>query len=300
MSNIDTAFVQQFSDNLILLSQQEGSRLKPLVANKQVRGKFANFDRIGPTKAQKKVSRHSDTPIIDIDYSRRRVQMEDYEWADLIDEQDEVRMLVDPQSSYAISGAYALGRSMDDVILEAATGNATSVTSAAGAGSGSNVPLPSGQKVDEDFDTTDSNLIIAKLIEAKRILLANDVDIKSEDLFMAINASAHSSLLGENQIQSRDFNTQPALVNGMIDMYMGFKFIHTQRLLGTANGTDSDPVKCVAFARSGIGFAIGQDMDVRITERDDKSYATQVYANATFGATRVEDEKVVEVQCVQS
>lgn len=298
MSNIDVAQVQQFQDNLILLSQQQGSRLRNVVMNKQLNGRSANFDRIGPVKAQKLVSRHSDTPVIDTNYSRRRVYAEDYAWSDLIDEEDEIRMIADPASSYAISGANALGRSMDDSILSAATGDAISVTSPAGEGSGSTVSLPSGQVVDEDFDTADSNLIIAKLIEAKKILLANEVDVQSEDLFMAINASAHGSLLGENQIQSRDFNEKPALVNGMIDMYMGFKFIHSERLLGGT--TSSDPKKCVAFAKSGIGFAIANDLTVRAEERPDKNYAVQVYAKSSFGATRVEDEKVVEVQCVQS
>ena len=34
----------------------------------------------------------------------------------------------------------------------------------------------------------------------------------------------------------------------------------------------------------------------RIDERSDKGYATQVYYCASFGSTRMEEEKVVEVQ----
>lgn len=294
---INKAFVQQFSDNLILLSQQKGSRLMPLVMNKKVNGKYAHFDRLGATVAQKKVSRHGDTPLIDSAHSRRRVAMDDYEWADLIDTQDEIRMLIDPKSSYALSGAYALGRSMDDAIIAAATGNALSIDAS---DSSSNIALPSGQIIDEDEAATNSNLTIEKLVEAKRILMANNVDVKSEDLHFIVNASAHASLLNETEIRSRDFNAIPALVNGMIDFYMGFKFHHTERLLGTADGTDTDPVKCLAFASSGLGLAVGKDVNVKISERNDKSHATQVYACATFGATRIEDEKVVEVQCVQS
>lgn len=291
---INRAFVQQFSDNLILLSQQKGSRLMPLVMNKKVVGKYAHFDRLGATVAQKRVSRHGDTPLIDSAHSRRRVSMDDYEWADLIDTQDELRMLIDPKSGYAMSGAFALGRSMDDAIIAAATGNAQSIDAS---DSSSNVALPAGQIIDEDFNTANSNLIIEKLVEAKRILMANDVDLKSEELYMVVNASAHASLLNETEIRSRDFNVVPALVDGAIDYYMGFKFVHTERLLGA--GSEADPRLCLAFAKSGLGLAIGKDVNVRISERDDKSYATQVYACATFGATRIEDAKVVPIQCVQ-
>ena len=38
----------------------------------------------------------------------------------LIDQQDKVRLLIDPTSSYAKAAAYAMGRAMDDVIIAAA------------------------------------------------------------------------------------------------------------------------------------------------------------------------------------
>ena len=46
--------------------------------------------------------------------------MVDYEYADLIDKQDQVRTLIDPTSSYAQAAAFALGRAMDDEIISAA------------------------------------------------------------------------------------------------------------------------------------------------------------------------------------
>jgi len=302
MASIDTAFVQQFADNLIQLSQQKGTRLRPLVMEKMVEGQYANFDRIGQMTAQKLVARHSDTPIGNADYTRRRVQMEDFVQNLLLDEQDEVRMIIDPTSTYANQIAYALGRRMDDVILNAATGDALTISASAGAGAGSTVSFPSGQTVDEDIGSTDSNLNIEKLIAAKRKLLENDVDIASEPVYIAVNASAQDSLLGTDQIQSRDYNEKPALVDGEIDRYLGFQFIHSQRLLGTADGTDSDPKQIIVWTPSGIGFAVGngQDMTTQIDKRPDKNYATQVYGSTTFGATRVEDEKVVKIECVQS
>ena len=293
---INKAFVQQFSDNLLHLAQQRGSRLVDTVRREDVVGKYKHFDRLGSTAAVKRTSRHADTPQIDTPHSRRRVSMDDYEWADLIDRQDEVRMLIDPRSAYAQAGAWALGRTLDGIIRDAALGNSVSIDSS---DASSNIALPSTQIVDEDFNTADSNLIVEKLIEAKRILNKNDI-MMDEPLFFVYNASAQSSLLNENQIQSADYNTIKALVQGDLDTFMGFKFVMYNDLSGTADGTDTAPVKCFAYAQSGIGLGMGQDLQVRIDERADKSYATQVYASMSAGAVRIEEEKVVEVQCVQS
>ncbi len=293
---INKAFVQQFKDNLIMLSQQKGSRLLSSVMVNKVVGKFDHFERLGATSAVERTSRHGDTPIIDTPHSRRRVVLRDFEWADLIDKQDEVRMLINPRSNYARAGAWALGRKMDDLILAAATGSAASID-AADASSG--IALPAGQIIDEDFAAADSNLTVEKLIEAGRILDSNDVD-PDEERFIVYNASAKASLLNTTEVTSSDFNSVKALTEGRIDTFMGFKFIRVERLLGTADGTDTDPVKVLAYTRSAIGYGMGMDINVRVSERDDKSYSTQVYASMTGEAVRVEDEKVVEIQCVQA
>lgn len=99
MSNqITTAFVQQYSNNVQMLSQQKGSLLRNAVDVESVVGKNAFFDQVGKATAVKRVSRHADTPQIDTPHSRRRVTLVDYEYADLIDNQDKVRMLIDPTS----------------------------------------------------------------------------------------------------------------------------------------------------------------------------------------------------------
>ena len=294
---INVAFVQQFEDNVRHLSQQQGSRLENTVTNKTVVGKYHHFERIGATAASKRTTRHSDTPIVDVPHSRRRVILEDYEWGELVDSQDEIRLLINPTSEYARSAAWSLGRAKDDVVIAAATGNAISVSAT---DTTSNVALPAGQIVDEDFGTgTDTNLTLEKLIEARRILLKNDVD-ERERFYFIYNASAQANLLNDSTLTSADYNTVRSLVAGEIDSFVGFEFIRTERLLGVADGTDTDPVKCLAYTETGIGLAVGQDMTVKMAEDPTKAFAMRIYASQSINATRIEDEKVVEVQCVQS
>jgi len=96
MSNqITTSFVEQYSSNVTMLSQQMGSKLRGSVDVETITGKNAFFDQVGVTAAQLRTSRHGDTPQIDTPHSRRRLSLSDYEWADLVDDTDKVRMLVD-------------------------------------------------------------------------------------------------------------------------------------------------------------------------------------------------------------
>ena len=283
---ITTAFVEQYKSNVFHLAQQKGSRLRDAVRTETVTGKAHFFERIGSTAALKRTSRHSDTPRVDTPHSRRKVTMDDYDWADLIDNEDKVRMLISPSSEYAQAGAWAMGRAMDDAIIDAASGNAFG-----GVAGGSTVALPSGQKIAHGS----AGLSVTKLIEAKEILDANSVD-PEEPRYCVVTSKQLSDLLAITQITSADFNSVKALVQGEIDTFMGFKFIRTERL-----DTNSSSNRLVlAFAQSGIGLAVVQDINTRISERAVKNYATQVFLSMTIGATRIEDEKVVEIECTES
>jgi hypothetical protein len=100
-SQITTAFVNQFSSNVTMLSQQMGSLLRSAVDTETVTGEKNFFDQVGQSAAVQKSTRNSDTPIMETPHARRMVSLKDFEYADLIDDQDKIRMLIDPTSSYA-------------------------------------------------------------------------------------------------------------------------------------------------------------------------------------------------------
>jgi len=288
MSNqITTAFVQQYSSNVQMLSQQMGSYLRSAADVETIVGKNAFFDQVGKTTAVLRTSRHSDTPQIDTPHSRRRVSLGDYEWADLIDNADKVRMLIDPTSSYAKAAAAAMGRAMDDVIITALGG-----TSFTGETGGTSVVLPAAQKPYSSSQTT--GLTVDKLLDAKKILDLADVD-PSLPRFFVCGPTQISNLLNETEVTSSDFNTVKALAQGQLDSFLGFKFIVSNRLKFDATNTDDR--LCYAFTADAIKLAVGKDVMARIDERADKSYSTQVYYCMSIGATRMEEEKVVEIAC---
>jgi len=288
---VTTAFVQQYTTNVGLLLQQRGSKLREAVTMGSYNGKAAKaVEQIGAVSAQARTSRHADTPLISTPHDARWVFPTDYEWADMIDDQDKLRMLIDPTSPYALNGAYALGRAMDSDIITAALGTAKT-----GENGTTNTPFDtSNQQI--GVGSTPAGLTIAKLREAKKILLSNEVDVEMDPLYIAVTAKQLDDLLGTTEVTSADYNTVRALVQGQVDTFMGFKFIHTELL-----GVDGSSYRRVfAWAKSGLHLGMWNDVNAKITERADKSYATQVYVKGTFGSTRTEEGKVVEILCSES
>lgn len=280
---ITTAFVNQFSSNIQMLSQQMGSLLRNAVDVETVNGEKAFFDQVGSAAAVLRTTRHADTPLIDTPHSRRMVTMADYEYADLIDDQDKVRLLVDPTSTYARAAAAAMSRAMDDVIIAAAFG-----TSLTGKDGTTSTPFDSNNSIAVGA----TGLTLAKLIKAKEILDSNSVD-PSIPRYIAVSPKQITNLLDDPEVTSSDFNTVRALVKGELDTYVGFKFITTNRL--PVDGSNDRRV--FAWAMDGIKLAVGKEPSARIDERADKSYATQVYYCMSVGATRMEEAKVVEIIC---
>jgi hypothetical protein len=290
---ITTAFVQQYRANVEHLVQQKGSRLRPLVRTETQNGEFEFYDRIGATSAQEVTGRHQDTPLINVPHDRRRVSLRDFDWADLIDRPDRIRMLIDPTSPYSQNAAFALGRKMDEVILDAAFG--TVYTGKTGS---STVTFPSTQQVAVDYvesgATTNSGLTIAKLRKAKEIMDKNEVD-PTERRYIAMTAKQVTDLLKTTEVSSADYNTVRALVQGEINTFMGFEFVRTELVRTNA----SSHRRVLAWAQSGLLIAVGQDIVTDIGPRRDKRNSTQVYVSASFGATRMEEEKVVEIICAE-
>jgi hypothetical protein len=261
-TQITTAFVQQYKDNVMHLSQQKGSRLRACVTEEHVTGESVFFDLIGQTAAQKRTTRHGDTPLVETPHTRRKCILADY----------------------VLAGGMAMGRAYDDVIIAAF--NATAITGKDGTGTAT---LPAGQKI----SAAAAGLTIAKLRAADKAL--NKGEVEKEERFIVTTAEQIEDLLATTEVTSSDYNTVKALKQGEIDTFLGFKFIHSERLPLDGSGNRL----CFAWQRRGIRLGVGMDMTTRIDERSDKSYATQIYLSQTIGAVRMEEARVVEIACVE-
>ena len=283
-TQIEKNYVNQFRSNLELGLQQKGSKLEQTVRVETQKAEFDYYDSIGATKARRVTERHGDTPLISTPHDRRRVGLVDYDWADLIDKKDKIRLLADPTSSYQVNARYAMGRARDEEIINAFYGKAYT-----GKDGATEVSFKSGNII--SAGQTETGLTIAKLIDARTIALEKQND-PDEEWFVGITAKQLNNLLNEDKIQSQDYNNIKALVEGKVDTFMGFKFIVSE-LFQKVEGNRLCPVWC----KSGMLLAVGEDITVDVSVRNDKRNATQIYVAQSIGATRMHEDKVFQIKC---
>lgn len=284
---ITEAFVQQFADNFLHVAQQSNSRLEPAVLTESgIVGMSKSINRLGQRTAQRRIARHADTPINDQPHSTRYVDLFDWEDGDMIDDQDKIRLLVDPSSDYVKAIVNSLNRAKDDVIIAAMQGNARASTG--------NIALPAGQKI----AVAATGLTKAKLIAARKLFRANEADAEAgEELFLAYGSTQLSDLLTDTTLTNTEVNTVLSLMSGSIPnaTLMGFKMIPIER-----QPKVSSTRYCYAWAKSGVTLGVGQEVKTRIGEDPGKGFNVRLYAKMSIGAVRIEEEKVVEIACVES
>lgn len=293
---ITTAFVEQFQTNVSMLLQQQDSRLRGACTPYSLHGEAAEvLEQFGETAAVSGLPRHSDTPLMDVPQDRRWCYPTDLEWAILEDQQDKLRLLIDPEGPYTKAGTSAMNRGADDLIVAAMFG--TAKTGKTGA---TNVSFPSSQVIANDFGgSAATGLNVAKLREARRLLRKAEVDFENEKVYAALAADKENDLLAEAQVIDQDFNDKPILSNGKLTGYLGISFIHSERFKGGAkNGDGANGYETPIWVPSGIGFGVWNDVNASVNMRPDKRNAWQVYIKLTAGATRLEEKRVVKALSV--
>lgn len=289
---ITVASVQQYKANVELLLQQKESRFRSMADTGSYVGKAASIvEQFGSATAQLKTSRHSDTPLLDLAQDKRWVFPADYEWASMVDSQDQLRAIVNLTSPYAMAGAAAMNRAIDDVFLAAIFGtnytgeNGTTQEGFGTVGTGT-------YDVGVNVGGTASALNVAKLQAGVRALITANKGELGEAVYGAISAYEHDSLLKEIQVVNKDYGNSAVLVDGKVKRFMGIDFTLTERLTITS-GNRLIPL----WMKSGMHIGFWNDISAKITERADKSYATQVYLCMTLGATRTQLGKQIRISC---
>lgn len=292
--NIPTHFVQQYATNIQLLLQQKGSKLRPYVMMGSHVGKQASpVDQIGSIAMQAVTGRFQAMGRVDAPTDRRWVFPSDFDLPQLIDSYDKLRLLTDPQSSYVQNAVFAAGRQMDDLIIDSFFGTAKT-----GETGSTSTTFPAANQVAVTFGASgNTGLTVAKLREAKRLLMSYEVDVDMDPLTCIVTAKQHDDLLAETQVISTDFNDRPVMVEGKITRFLGINIIHCERL-----DTDGSSFRRVpVFAKSGMYLGLWNDITTDIDQRKDlQSLPWQAYVYMTAGATRLEENKTIEIKCAES
>jgi len=291
--NLPSHYVIQYSTNINLLLQEQGSKLRPYVTEGSYVGKQASpVDQFGAIEMQPVTSRFGVMGRVDAAVDRRWVFPSDFDLPQLIDTFDKLRLLTDPESTYVQNAVFAAGRQMDRLILLATTGTAKT-----GEAGGTSTSFTAGNEVDVATGGSNSRLNVAKLLALQELMLANSVDFMNEDIIIPLTAKDNSALLNEIQIISSDFNggDRPVLKDGRVQRFLGMNFVYCQLTETVMAGTNE--VTIPAWVKSGMHIGIWNDLTTSISRRNDlQGEPWQAYVYMTAGATRLEENKVYAIE----
>ncbi|EJW4859284.1 hypothetical protein OCD12_002073 [Salmonella enterica] len=290
---ITAAFVQQFHDSFEIASQQKDSRLQACVHDRgKITGTAFTINDMGTIEMNEITTRFGDTQWDVPEAGTRQALMADYGLFIPVEKRDLRKLIASPQGPYMNLTVSACNRKKDDVIYQALISPIQRKTEDKGAYSP--VSLPTTQKiVDASQPMTKS-----KLIAAKAMFRRNECDEQNgEELFITYNADMLSQILADTTLTSADFMAVKMLQEGKLaDNWLGFKWIAYEKL--NTDATTHKIHTAVAWCKSAVHFGTGADYNTDIGPRRDKNNTIQISVDASYGAGRANENKVVAIDFV--
>jgi hypothetical protein len=109
--NVPTWYGRQYADNVMLLLQQKGSKLRSTVTEGMYKGEQASpMEQEGPVEMLLVDTRFEPMPRVDSDADRRWLFPNSYDLPQMVDHFDKLKTLVDPQSKKVENATFAAGR----------------------------------------------------------------------------------------------------------------------------------------------------------------------------------------------
>jgi len=277
--SLSNAFVTLF-DAEVKQAYQGKAMLVPAVRQRRgVEGSTVKFPKVGAGVATPRIPQTDVTPL-NVSFSTVTLTLTDWNAAEYSDIFSQAKVNFDERQELVQVVASAMGRRQDQLILDALANSSTSLT------------------VSNDIGATDSNLNVAKLRSAKRLL--DKGNVPPEGRHIVLHANGLDSLLSETAVTSSDFNTVKALVQGEINTFLGFTFhvIGDRTEGGLAIDGSLDRV-CFAFHKDAVGYGEGIAMRSEINYIPEK---TSWLVNEVFsaGAIAIDATGIVQITCRES
>lgn len=325
MSNeIEKAYINSFKAGFAQAFQQTTSKFRPYVEIERQASEFDYYDRIGLADDMATVtSRYGDNPMSEITHDRRRIGLADYDQGKAIDEKDLVRVAMDPTSAYMQALVASANRKFDDLVISTltataytgkagattvafATNNADDVTIGAVSDPGNNYTATTyynreaateGIDVDYRFTGTtgaSSGLTLKKLKAVRTAMLRLQAIDQDEILNCFVSAKQLEDLLGITEVINSDYAVRKSLAEGNVTTFMGFRFIHSERL-PLASGIRS----CFVFKPRAIKMSISQEISADIWRLPAKKNIPYIYVKMGLGGSRMWGENLARIGCAE-
>ncbi len=271
-NSIAKSFSKHYQAEVILQFQQMGSRLRNTVRSQNnVRGASTTFQKIGVAQATTK-GRDSQISPMNVSHESVECMLEDYYAGDWVDKLDQLKQNHDELQALAKTGAYALGRKTDELIIKALSKVA---------------PLNTG--------ATTTGMTLDKALECFEEAGNSNIPDDGQS-FVIVGWRQWAELLQIPQFASTDY---------ISDDQLPFSGIQAKRWLGALWMPNSDlPLKgnvrtCYWYHKHAVGHAIGQEITTDITWHGDRA-SHFVNSMMSQGAVAIEQNGIIAFDCKEA
>ena len=293
--NAPTLFTQQFASNVALLSQQKVSKLTPCVMTGSHTGKQASpVNQVGSIEMNPVNGRFQPKTRTDAPVDRRWVAPEAWDLQQLVDTFDQMKAAVDLKSGEVAAAVAARNRRKDYTLINAFF--ATALTGEVGGTSTTFPTSTSTNVVSVSYGATASNMSVAKLKKAIELLMSNNVDLDEEEMFCGLSPAANTALLNDIEVIDGSFKGAVIDDKGRLRSWNGITFKHSN-YFGTGTDDAAGTSRALPlWCKSGMYLGTWQDDVVRVRQAEElKGNPWELYCYQSFGATRIEEAKVIKI-----
>jgi hypothetical protein len=334
--NLLYTYVTGFDKNIRETVEVVGGKLRPYVqlATGDLYREEGVYQRTtGGGLPSKKTNRFGDSPVSELDYSRRRVTRAPFEDGQFMDWADVRRMGTDPRSNKLTAMRNKFLRQEDIILDQAMLGTAKGGDNGEtdvefgyinGTADQNIVPVTVGAAA----GATNAGFNYEKFTKALETFGNVNVDLDMYVPIFKLSYKQWFDMMQDDKFINFDY-TGAGPIDGMrptlVKDYMGCKFVFSNIVpyvdsassiegdsfniadtdidtdLGAWTDTDSTDVRaCYAFVQDAALLEINPDITTDIDKRADKGFNWYAYLKMDLGAVRMEEEKVVAIPCDQS
>ncbi len=303
-SIVPDAFPNLYSDQWRLQLQQLSSRLDSYVNTEIINGEGKRFQKLKSVDARQISTRFGDTNPDEPEIEFRWLYVNFKDSAHIVDRREALQLgsVGSPHNAIMRLQLSAAGRDRDKTLIDGIRGTVQS-----GKTGGTPIALPSEQVIPVNYKKggsgSNSGLTFDKIVEIGRMFGTADVtgqDTENQTAgTIVVSHNQIADLLHEPKFTSSDFSEIRRLHSGHVINLMGLAIkAVTPALLPYNVGTTTRT--CYAFARNSVVFGIAENPQSWVDELPTKRHDVQLRTEWGWGCTRLDEEGVIALPCLES
>lgn len=295
---IPAHYKRAFQNNWDHEIQQLVAKLRDRVYVDNFGGKEKVYTTLGQVSFTERLGRLTKSNPQEIQASKRKMTKRDFKVQHIFDRMDAEYLgkeLSTPDSELMMEYRNAWNRSVDDLIIEAASatvygGETEPYTTT--------IDIAAAQQVAVNFGGSSIGMTAVKLKEARRKFMVQEVYPDEEDITLYIGPKQESDLYAIVAAATNDVDAEmiAAWLKDRSKKLFGFNVKISNRL---EHVSSTDVRTCLAIVKNGI-FAAPDKMSIEVDVLPNQDHAIQLSGYGLFGCMRRYEQRVMEIYCDES